>query len=99
MEQIRSAITFNRAFRNEGFESNLKLHKVNGLNDNVSGFVTNPANGKIEYINIKCGRLYLNSAQQFLHRTAKHTRDFTGGQNYFSKSSWALIQDVIKRLS
>ena len=98
MEKIKSAIKFNRKFREAGMVSKLKMVKVNGQYDRVNGFVVNPENNKIQYINIDCGRLTSMPRYQFMHRTAEHLKDYRGGHNKFTKNSDSLIEEVLKEL-
>src|SRR5574344_554284 len=96
MEKIKSAIKFNKAFRGQGFESNLKLNKCNGVADYISGFVKNGE--KTAYVNIDCQNLTLKSLQ-FMYRTAKNDKDYTGGTNQYAKNSDELIESVVSMLS
>lgn len=64
---------------NPNLKVEIKPVRVNGAVFGCSGFVTNPANGVIVYVSTdhNHGTMY-NKA---LYRTAKSTRDYTGGQN------------------
>ena len=71
----------------------LKNIRVNGNPMGCSGFVTNPATGKIVYVNTDH-----NHGTQFdnaYYRTAAHTKDFRGGRNNFATYS-DLPEAVVK---
>lgn len=59
----------------------LKNVRVNGQLQGCSGFVTNPATGKIAYVNTDHNH---STNREALYRTAEHTRDFRGGMNKFA---------------
>lgn len=80
-------------------DPNLKVEvkpvKVNAAVFGCSGFVTNPANGAIVYVSTdhNHGTMY----DKALYRTAKSTRDYTGGRN--NTCSYAdLAQNVVRLL-
>lgn len=63
----------------------LKNIRVNGNPQGCSGFVTDPATGKIVYVNTDH-----NHGTQFDNaycRTAAHTKDYRGGRNHTSTYS------------
>lgn len=56
----------------------LRNVRVNEQLRGCSGFISDPATGKVVYINTETG-----ISHKALYRTAEHTRDFRGGQNQF----------------
>lgn len=73
----------------------LRVSKVNGAVFGCSGFVTDPSNGAVVYVSTdhNHGTMY----DKALYRTAKNTRDFTGGVN--NTCTYAdLAQNVIALL-
>ena len=74
----------------------LKNVRVNGELMGASGFVTNPANGAIVYVNTDHN--HGTSMDNALYRRAQHLRDFTGERNNFA--SYAdLPQEVVDLLN
>lgn len=64
-------------------EFNLSNISVNGSKRGCSGFITNTLNGKHVYINTES--LIQNfSGNKILIRTAKNTKDYTGGYNKYT---------------
>lgn len=61
-----------------GLQVELSNSRVNGQLRGCSGFVTNPANGRIAYLSTDTGH-----SGEALYRTAAHTKDYTGGRNNF----------------
>lgn len=60
----------------------LRNVRVNGALFGCSGFVTDPATGRIVYVNTDHNHgTRLNNAY---YRTAESTSDYTGGQNHFA---------------
>lgn len=59
----------------------LRNVRINGSLQGCSGFVTNPRTGKIAYV---CTDRNNMATTRALYRSAKHTRDFTGGTNRFA---------------
>lgn len=60
----------------------LRNVRVNGALFGCSGFVTDPATGRIVYVNTDHNHgTRFNDA---LYRTAQSASDYTGGQNHFS---------------
>lgn len=57
----------------------LKNVSVNGAKFGCTGFVTDPATGRIVYVNTDHN--HGTNGTRALYRTAKHTRDYTGGVN------------------
>jgi hypothetical protein len=65
----------------------LKNININGNKRGCSGFITK--GGNIVYVNTElCGSL------GYLYRTAKHTKDYTGGVNLFAKDIESLVSNV-----
>ena len=65
----------------------LKNISVNGDKRGCSGFIS--LNGAIVYVNTeKCGSL------GYLYRTAKHLKDYEGGQNRFARDMESLVSGV-----
>jgi hypothetical protein len=60
----------------------LKNVRINGQLKGCTGFVTNPANGKIAYVSTDVD--YRPGLHNALNRTAESTRDFRGGMNRFA---------------
>lgn len=59
----------------------LKNVRVNGAALGCSGFVTNPDTGAVTYV---CTDNNHGLDTKALFRTARHTKDFTGGRNNFA---------------
>lgn len=69
----------------------LRNININGNKRGCSGFVS--FNGKTVYINTEpCGSLGL------MFRTAKHDKDYTGGQNQWAKNIDTLVSGVVSLL-
>lgn len=60
----------------------LRNVRINGQLQGCSGFVTNPATGKIAYVSTDCN--HGRSLNDSYYRTAESTRDFRGGLNKFA---------------
>jgi len=74
----------------------LRNVRINEQLQGCSGFVTNPATGKIAYVSTDCNLdPRLGDA---LYRTAEHTRDYRGGLNQFS-SYVELPQAIVDMLA
>jgi hypothetical protein len=74
----------------------LKNIRINGQLQGCSGFVTNPATQKIAYVSTDTN--HGTSRNNALLRSAKHTRDYTGGQNRFSGYA-ELPQELVDLIS
>ena len=74
--------------------STIKNIRINGQPRGCSGFIVNPANGKIVYVNTEQG----SQNRGALYRTAKTTKDYTGGHNNFADND-DLAQKVVELLS
>ena len=59
----------------------LRNVSVNGVKFGCSGFITDPRTGRHVYVNTDHNHQTNTKA---LYRTAKDTRDYTGGQNHFA---------------
>lgn len=72
----------------------LKNVRINGVLQGCSGFVTDPATGRVVYVSTDRNHGTISTA---LVRTAKHTKDYTGGCNQFA--AWAdVAQDAVDLL-
>jgi hypothetical protein len=60
----------------------LRNQRINGQLQGCSGFITSTWTGKVAYVSTDCN--HQASLGQALFRTARDTRDFTGGQNRFA---------------
>lgn len=70
------------------YEFYLKDIRINGVLRGCSGFVRNPSNDSIIYVNTE-GSSYSPLSNKFMYRAAKSLKDYTGGIN-----RWALKDDV-----
>lgn len=71
----------------------LKNVRINGVLQGCSGFVTDPATGRVVYIDTDRNHGIVSTA---LVRSAKHTKDYTGGRNQFA--AWADVAEDAVRL-
>ena len=60
----------------------LKNVRVNGILQGCSGFVTDPATGRVVYVSTDRNHGTVSTA---LVRTALHNRDYVGGRNQFAQ--------------
>lgn len=60
----------------------LKNVRINGITMGCSGFVVNPANDAIVYVNTDHN--HGTSMDRAYYRTAEHLKDYTGGRNHFA---------------
>jgi len=67
---------------NPDYECHLRNINVNGQKRGCSGFVVNPENGRVVYVDTESS-VYEPLANQSLIRYAEHTRDYRGGQNNY----------------
>ncbi len=81
-------------FKKEGFEFELSTIKVNGDARGVSGFIRNPKNKLIVYINTED-----NFRTGYLYRIARSLKDYYGGSNNYAKNSDDLYKGVMELLS
>lgn len=70
----------------------LKNVRVNGEALGCTGFVTNPDTGAVTYV---CTDNNHGLNTKALYRTAKHTKDYTGGRNNFAAYG-DLADEVVK---
>lgn len=63
----------------------LKNVRVNGALYGCSGFVTDPKSGAVVYVNTDVDNGV--GARPPLLRTARHTRDYTGGSNNYAPAN------------
>lgn len=54
--------------------------RINGQLQGCSGFLTDPATGRVVYISTDVNH---GTSTEALYRSAAHDRDFTGGRNHF----------------
>lgn len=89
--KLRNAIK--REKGSDGFEYHLKNIVLNGVKCGCSGFVANPKNGRVVYVNTEKGYVRKN-----LIRYARDIHDFTGGTNQFV-SDKNIAQNVVRLLT
>lgn len=61
---------------------NLRNVSVNGVKFGCSGFITDPRTGRHVYVNTDHNH---HTNTRAFYRTAKDTRDYTGGMNHFAR--------------
>lgn len=61
-------------------EPHLRNVRINGHVHGCSGFLRDPATGRIVYLNTDLNH---GTSTQAYYRTAEHLKDFTGGRNRF----------------
>ena len=89
----------NRVNKLGNFNIHLKNIRVNGNLRGCSGFIENPATGKIVYITTEPSIVH-NLSTKVMYRTAKHLKDYTGGQNQWGDlKNNQFITDIIKELN
>ena len=73
----------------------VELHnvRINRVLQGCSGFVTDPATGRVVYISTDRNHGTVSDA---LYRTAKNTHDYTGGMNHFA--AWDEVAEAAVRL-
>lgn len=81
---------------NPALEVHLKNIRVNGDPRGCSGFIVNPANGKIVYVNTE-GSVYGPLLGKIMYRTAEHLKDYTGGRNRWATDA-NIVSDVLELL-
>lgn len=62
-------------------EVSLKNIHVNGAKFGCSGFITDPRTGRVVYVNTDHNH---HTNTRALYRTARDTKDYTGGMNNFA---------------
>jgi hypothetical protein len=72
----------------------LHNERVNGALLGCSGFITDPATGRVVYISTDNNH---GTVREALYRTAKSTRDYTGGRNHFCPFGW-IVENAIELL-
>jgi len=77
-------------------EVHLRNIRVNADPRGCSGFIVNPANGKVVYVDTE-ESVYGPLRGKILYRTAEHTKDFTGGVNRWATDE-TLVADVLQLL-
>ena len=81
--------------RNLAFD--LEATKINGIVKGCDGFITNPDNGLIVYVNTESS-VYAPIANKILVRYANSTSDYRGGLNNFVEVK-DLPEEIINMLS
>jgi len=74
----------------------IKNIMVNGYKRGCSGFVVNPENNSIVYLNTE--ESCLSSLPPFLYRYADSVKDYTGYHNRFAKSLEECADSIVKLL-
>jgi len=70
------------AMRKAGYELvNASNDRCNGVLEGSSGFIKDPATGKLVYFSANASACF--NGDKVLYRTAKHDRDYTGGVNRY----------------
>ncbi|ANA86855.1 hypothetical protein BH772_gp030 [Gordonia phage Bachita] len=71
----------------------LRNVRINGVLQGCSGFITNPRDGRIVYVNtdFNHGTMY----DQPFYRTAADTKDFRGGRNQIDSNYETLARDMV----
>lgn len=77
-------------------ETHLKNIKINGDPRGCSGFILNPANGKIAYLTTE-ESAYGPLRGKIMYRTAEHLKDYRGGRNLWSTDA-DIVSDVMDLL-
>ena len=86
--------TVKNRFKKVGeYEFYLKNININGVKKGCSGFIKNPQNEKIVYINTESS-CYQPLSDKILYRTAESLRDWTGGRN-----QWCKEDELVKSVS
>lgn len=77
-------------FKDKPYEVSVKNIDINGQKRGCSGFITNTSTGKVCYITTepffdggKGSGLWRDENKGVMMRTAKNTKDYTGGTNQF----------------
>lgn len=83
MELFLKAKTKNRIQKYGDFEYHLRNFSINGNKRGCYGFVVNPTNGKIVYLNTE-ESCYAPFHNQVIWRSAAHLEDYRGGRNRWS---------------
>lgn len=74
------------AMRKTGYELvNAKNERRNNVLEGSSGFIKDPASGRLVYFSADASACY--NGDKVLYRTAKHDRDYTGGTNRYADFS------------
>lgn len=79
---------------NPDLKVSVKNTRINADTVGCSGFVTDPATGRIVYVDTEESCVGLG----LLYRTAAHTRDYTGGRNRFTTAA-DLAESVVELLN
>lgn len=90
MKEIITARKFRSRIKKEDPELEVKVKdiNINGVVKGCSGFITNPRNGNVIYVNTE-GSCYEPLADKIMYRKAKDTKDYSGGQNRWCHHSLA----------
>lgn len=87
--KLRNALNAKRS----GLKVELKNVRINGILQGCSGFVTDEATGAVVYVSTDRNHGTVSDA---LYRTARNTKDYTGGPNNFA--DWDDLPDAVVNL-
>lgn len=76
----------------------LKKVSLNGKFMGVNGFISNPLNSKVVYLNTDVTS-FIGEGPKILFRTAKSTKDHSGGHNQYARSPEELCVSVVALLA
>jgi len=81
-EDAISVTKVRNAMRKAGYELvNASNDRRNNVLDGSSGFIKDPASGRLVYFSADASACY--NGDKILYRPAKHDRDYTGGDNRY----------------
>lgn len=83
--------------RKQNLKFDLSVTRINGVVKGCSGFITNPDNGLIVYVNTE-DFVLSNLSNKILVRYALSTKDYSGGLNNFVDTK-DYPDEIIKMLS
>lgn len=69
----------------------IKTHKLNGVNDYISGFLT--IDDQHFYVSVNFNKSALDGDRNVMFRTAKDYKDFSGGNN-----NWCEAENLITNI-
>ena len=81
---------------NPKLECRVNPISVNGEIRGASGFIRNPENGKIIYINTESS-CFAPLSNKIVYRDAKNLQDYTGGMNHWANENEA-IELIVRAL-
>lgn len=100
MSKILLSTRLKNLVKKEGgtdYEYDLQNIVLNGVKKGCSGFITNPNNHLCVYVNTEHS-CYHPLASKFMYRSAKDTKDFTGGTNLWADSEETLAKEIVRHL-